>query len=101
MGDDEIRQYISSRASAPASLPPPRGVTRRPQAPRATARRAPARDTFGDLNASHMLCPKCRKATPVREKLLLYLADGDLYGYLCSVCGTSVGTRKAGKRPAF
>jgi hypothetical protein len=34
-------------------------------------------------------------ARPVRERLLLVLPDGELYEYLCAVCGASVGKRKA------
>jgi len=46
------------------------------------------------LTASELYCPKCRKASPVREKLLLVLPDGELHEYICAVCGTSVGERK-------
>jgi len=30
----------------------------------------------------------------VRERLLLVLPDGELYEYLCTCCGESVGKRK-------
>lgn len=92
MAEDDIRKYLSGRAG---------DVTPRPRQPRMVVRekrrRPPVTESFSSFGASHMLCPRCRRATPVREKLLLYLSDGDLYGYLCSVCGTSVGTRKAGR----
>ncbi len=41
-----------------------------------------------------LLCPRCRVARPVRERLLLVLPDGELHEYLCSACGASAGTRK-------
>lgn len=52
-------------------------------------------EAYRDFSATELYCPKCRRATPVREKMLLVLPDGDLYDYLCSECGTSVGSRKA------
>ncbi|MFQ5455764.1 MAG: cytoplasmic protein [Nitrospirota bacterium] len=48
---------------------------------------------FESLGASLLYCPKCRKATPTRERLLLILPDGNLYDYLCEYCGTSTGER--------
>jgi hypothetical protein len=49
---------------------------------------------FDDFGATELFCDKCRVATPVREKLLLILPDGDLYEYICSRCGNSVGKKK-------
>ena len=43
--------------------------------------------------ASALYCPQCRQATPVRERLLLVLPDGNLYEYLCVHCGTSTGSK--------
>jgi hypothetical protein len=34
-------------------------------------------------------------AVRVREKLLLVLPDGEIYEYLCSRCGASVGEKTA------
>ncbi|HOG87457.1 MAG TPA: hypothetical protein PLG26_09330 [Verrucomicrobiota bacterium] len=48
---------------------------------------------FGDFTASELYCPKCRRAMPVRQKLLLILPSGELYEYLCSGCATSLGER--------
>lgn len=48
---------------------------------------------FGDFTASELYCPKCRRAMPVRQKLLLILPSGELYEYLCSGCATSLGQR--------
>ena len=48
---------------------------------------------FGTFTASELYCPKCRRAQPVRERLLLVLPSGELHEFLCSQCGTSVGKR--------
>lgn len=59
------------------------------------ARRPPAHaGTFEELQASELFCTRCRGPQPVRERLLLVLPDGDLYEYLCTRCGSSVGSRK-------
>lgn len=50
-------------------------------------------DQFGSLNASLLYCPRCREATPTRERLLLVLPTGNLYEYLCMQCGTSTGSK--------
>gem|GEM_PF-435443 len=91
MSEEDIRQYLSKQSSA---KPVPTGPIR--VAARRVRREAP-QESFKNFSATHLLCPTCRRAMPVREKLLLYLPDGDLYDYLCSACGTSVGTRKAGR----
>jgi hypothetical protein len=62
------------------------------------ARTSPA-DSFEELQASVLLCPRCRVARPVRERLLLLLPDGELHEYLCRACGTSAGTRKVTAPP--
>jgi hypothetical protein len=48
---------------------------------------------FDQLEASSLFCPKCRRAVPVRKRLLLVLPDGDRYEYLCAYCSTSVGRK--------
>ena len=48
---------------------------------------------FRELSASKLYCPKCKEATPVRERLLLVLPSGDRYDYLCTQCGESVGEK--------
>ncbi len=56
----------------------------------------PQRETqsqFGALRASLLFCPKCRQATPARERLLLVLPTGNLYEYFCRQCGTSTGSK--------
>lgn len=48
---------------------------------------------FESFSASVLYCPKCRIATPTRERLLLILPDSNLYDYVCTYCGTSTGSR--------
>jgi len=48
---------------------------------------------FGTFTASELYCPKCRRAQPVRERLLLLLPSGELHEFLCSHCATSLGKR--------
>ena len=49
---------------------------------------------YKDFAATELFCPTCRQATPVRERLLLVLPDGDLYEYRCTYCGTSLGEKR-------
>jgi hypothetical protein len=53
---------------------------------------------FESFRASLLFCPKCRQATPTRERLLLVLPTGNLYEYLCVQCGTSTGSKTAKER---
>jgi hypothetical protein len=48
---------------------------------------------FGEFTASELYCPKCRRAQPVRERLLLILPGGELREFLCVRCATSLGKR--------
>ena len=48
-------------------------------------------DSFSELEASSLFCPRCKQANPVRKSLLLVLPSGNKYDYACSVCGTQVG----------
>jgi hypothetical protein len=54
----------------------------------------PPEQQFGAFTASELYCPKCGKAQPVREKLLLVLPSGELHEYLCARCATSLGQRE-------
>ncbi|HEY7558856.1 MAG TPA: hypothetical protein VIH18_29050 [Candidatus Binatia bacterium] len=56
--------------------------------------------TFNQFNATLLYCNNCRKAMPVRERLLLVLPDGELYDYTCQGCNASVGSKKDKSRPA-
>lgn len=49
------------------------------------------RDSFGEFEATSLYCPRCRRATATRKKLLLVLPSGNKYDYLCAECGAAVG----------
>jgi hypothetical protein len=49
--------------------------------------------TFDQFNAALLYCNTCRKAMPVRERLLLVLPDGELYDYTCQGCNSSLGSK--------
>lgn len=50
-------------------------------------------EQFEQFTATHLYCPTCRRSMPTRQRLLLTLPNGDLYGYTCASCGSDVGTR--------
>jgi hypothetical protein len=50
-------------------------------------------DSFEEFQAASLYCPRCRRATPAREKLLLVLPSGNKYDYVCAECGTPVGAK--------
>lgn len=83
----------------PLSAWPPGAAARRGPAPLPgmrppRSRRPPDQQAdFESLRASLLFCPKCRQATPTRERLLLVLPTGNLYEYLCAQCGTSTGSK--------
>lgn len=54
---------------------------------------------YKDFTATELFCPKCRQATPVRERLLLVLPDGDLFEYRCTYCGTPLGEKRVKEQP--
>jgi hypothetical protein len=49
---------------------------------------------FESFRATSLYCKKCGAAMPVRERLLLVLPDREIFDYLCTVCGESVGSRE-------
>lgn len=49
---------------------------------------------FENLRASSLWCNRCKAAMPVRERLLLVLADREIHDYLCTGCGESLGRRE-------
>jgi len=53
---------------------------------------AQRRPSFERMEASLLACPKCKRAVPVRKRLLLVLPEGDKYEYLCPQCGSTCGT---------
>ncbi len=48
---------------------------------------------YRDFDATELYCPRCRRAVPVRKRLLLVLSNGDKYDYSCVHCGMSVGDK--------
>ncbi|MGD9762294.1 MAG: hypothetical protein AB7V27_01075 [Candidatus Binatia bacterium] len=50
-------------------------------------------DSFDQMEASLLLCPKCRQAMPVRKRLLLVLPEGEKFDYVCQTCGTVAGDK--------
>lgn len=61
----------------------------------------PRPDAFGEFEASMLFCPRCRRATPTRKKLLLVLPDGNKYDYVCAQCGSIVGGKTDDDTSAF
>jgi hypothetical protein len=56
------------------------------------------RETYKDFDARELFCPNCKRAVPVRKRLLLILSNGDKYDYSCVFCGTSVGDKMVTQR---
>jgi len=54
---------------------------------------------FESFTASELYCPKCQRAQPVREKLLLILPSGELHEFLCTGCGSPLGKRTVSNPP--
>ena len=54
----------------------------------------PPQSQFENFTASSLYCEKCRATTPVRERLLLVLPEKEIFDYLCTECGSSVGQRE-------
>ena len=50
-------------------------------------------DAYKDLKATELFCDRCKTAVPVREKLLLIIPGKNLYDYICTRCGKSLGKR--------
>lgn len=48
---------------------------------------------FEGIEASLLLCPRCRVAQPVRKQLLLCLPEGDKYEFVCVRCGSTCGDK--------
>ena len=57
--------------------------------------------TFDQFNAALLYCNTCRKAMPVRERLLLVLPDGELYDYTCQGCNNSLGSKTDKSGPSL
>jgi len=59
------------------------------------------RNSYKDFDATELFCPNCKRAVPVRKRLLLVLSNGDKYDYSCVFCGTSVGDKMVTQRDNF
>jgi hypothetical protein len=83
------------RPRTPGDLPiPPAGWADPTRSGRSSGRPTQQpKEQFRSFRASALYCPQCREATPVRERLLLVLPDGNLYDYRCVRCGTSTGSK--------
>jgi hypothetical protein len=57
------------------------------------APRSRGNGTFKEFDATELYCPRCKRAVPVRKRLLLVLPEGDKYEYLCAICSESVGSK--------
>jgi DNA-directed RNA polymerase subunit RPC12/RpoP len=51
------------------------------------------RRQFEQFDATELYCPRCRRAMPVRPRLLLVLPEGDLHAYHCARCGEVLGKK--------
>ncbi len=52
------------------------------------------RPDFEDMEATQIYCPNCKRAMPVRKRLLLVLLDRETFDYVCARCGTPVGKKE-------
>jgi hypothetical protein len=59
-----------------------------------------SRKDFEDLEASQLFCPTCKRAMPVRKRLLLVLLDRETFDYVCAACGSLVGKKEEQLRGA-
>ncbi len=58
-------------------------------------------DSFEEFEATSLFCPRCRRATRTRKKLLLVLPSGNKYDYVCAECGATVGGKTDNDASAF
>jgi len=56
------------------------------------------RNAYDNFDATELYCPTCKRAVPVRKRLLLILSNGDKYDYTCIYCGTSLGNKMDTKK---
>ncbi|MDZ4165153.1 MAG: cytoplasmic protein [Smithellaceae bacterium] len=56
---------------------------------------------YSDFEASELFCPQCKRAVPVRNKLLLVLPQGEKYHYTCQICGASIGEKTVRRTDNF
>lgn len=49
---------------------------------------------FEALETSRLYCPTCKRARPVRKRLLALLGR-EMFDYVCARCGTPVGKKRS------
>jgi hypothetical protein len=49
--------------------------------------------SYDQMEAALLLCPTCRRAMPVRKRLLLVLPEGEKFDYVCTQCGSLCGDK--------
>ncbi len=52
-----------------------------------------AQNSFEQLEATLLFCPRCRVAVPVRKRLLLILPEGNKFEYVCRQCASVCGEK--------
>lgn len=95
LSNDFDQTSLPPSALAGAGNPVRTAVVMNPyfRSPRPPQRKRGEAGTYKDFDATELFCPKCRRAVPVRKRLLLVLPEGDKYEYLCAVCSSTVGTK--------
>ena len=58
-------------------------------------------ESYGDFEATSLFCPRCRRAVPVRKKLLLVLPTGNKFDYVCQQCWAQIGGKTDNDATAF
>jgi hypothetical protein len=92
--DMPIRRHADTPTRRHADTPFPIDVPAYPAEFSQVGILAGMKNQFKTLRASSLYCKRCKVARPVRERLLLVLPDRELYDYLCTECGSSVGSRE-------
>jgi hypothetical protein len=69
------------------------------KSPLTSLRPTPQEGAYKEFDATELYCPRCRRAVPVRKRLLLVLPEGDKYEYLCAFCSSTVGTKISRGQP--
>src|SRR5262249_16369639 len=80
-GHRNARSQFASRTASDCDFQPCRRRVFSSATGRATKTPAVGMDTFDQMEASLLYCPKCRQATPVRKRLLLVLPEGEKFDY--------------------
>ncbi|KPJ68979.1 MAG: hypothetical protein AMJ45_01365 [Syntrophobacter sp. DG_60] len=52
-----------------------------------------SQSAYQEFEAVSLYCPHCRRAMPVKKRLLLILPEGDKYEYYCMSCSHPIGAK--------